>query len=93
MRKRQIGYSALLVLGLALSVWAAKPPTPMGHPHMQVAPAAQRLHTELERVSQAAAKKGQYNCCIAPPCEFCALYVNSTARCRWSRTRGSCVMP
>jgi hypothetical protein len=49
---------------LALSVWAAAPPQPVGHPHMQVAPGAQRLHAELERVSQAAARKGQYNCCV-----------------------------
>jgi hypothetical protein len=72
---RRLGYALLLGAGLALSVWAAAPPQPVGHPHMQVAPGAQRLHTELERVSQAAARKGQYNCCINPPCEFCAVHM------------------
>jgi hypothetical protein len=60
---------------LAVSVWAAAPPEPVGHPHMQVAPEAQKLHAELERVTQAAARKGQYNCCINPPCEFCAVHM------------------
>jgi hypothetical protein len=69
-----LGSTTVAVLILAISAWAAAPPPPMGHPHMQVAPGARRLHAELERVSQTAAKKGQYTCCIAPPCEFCAVH-------------------
>src|SRR5438874_8181982 len=73
MKKRW--YLVVTGLALALSVWAAAPPQPVGHPHMQVATGAKRLHAELERVSQAAARKGQYNCCISPPCEFCAVHM------------------
>jgi len=76
MIRKFMGLAGLLgVLGFAITVWAASPPMPMGHSHMMVAPGAQRLHSELERVTQAAAKKGQYNCCIAPPCEFCAAHM------------------
>jgi hypothetical protein len=74
-RVRYAGYVSLLGLGLALSVWAAPAPRPVGHPHMQVAPAARRLHSEMERVTQTAARKGQYNCCIAPACGFCAAHM------------------
>lgn len=63
------------LLGLVITVWAATAPPPMGHPHMEVAPAAKKLHSELEKVTVAAAKKGNYTCCIAPPCEFCAVHV------------------
>lgn len=71
--------TAALVLGLG--AWAgagrrqAKAPPPMGHPHMMVAPGARKLHAELEKVSQSAAKKGMYTCCINPPCEFCAVHM------------------
>ncbi|HZO90180.1 MAG TPA: hypothetical protein VFB38_17765 [Chthonomonadaceae bacterium] len=74
-------YVGLPSAALTLSLWTAvalqkpKAPPPMGHPHMQVAPGARRLHSELERVSQAAARKGQYTCCINPPCEFCAVHM------------------
>ena len=74
---RKQWYLVLPGLGLAISVWAAAPPQPVGHPHMQVAPGAKKLHTELEHVTQAAAKKGNYTCCINPPCEFCAVHMAS----------------
>lgn len=67
--------AGLGVLALAIAAWAANPPPPMGHPHMMVAPGAKKLHSELERVSGAAAKKGNYTCCINPPCEFCAVHM------------------
>jgi hypothetical protein len=75
MRTRKLWYVLLPALGLAISVWAANAPPPQAHPHMQVPAGAKRLHTELERVTSAAAKKGQYTCCIAPPCEFCAVHM------------------
>jgi hypothetical protein len=75
MKIRLLGGMASAVLVLAISAWAASAPPPMGHPHMMVAPGARRLHAELERVSQAAARKGMYTCCIAPPCEFCAVHM------------------
>ncbi len=80
---RKTVYVSLATAGLTLSAWAAfawqeaKAPPPMGHPHMMVAPGAQKLHAELEKVSQSAAKKGMYTCCINPPCEFCAVHMAS----------------
>ncbi len=76
-------YVSLVTVGLALSAvgaiaWqTAKAPPPMGHPYMKVAPGAQKLHNEMQKVSQAAAKKGKYTCCINPPCEFCAVHMAS----------------
>lgn len=70
----QVWSSTLAAFVLGAAAWAATAPPPMGHPHMQVAAGARRLHAELERVSQAAAKKGKYSCCINPPCEFCAVH-------------------
>ncbi len=78
MRRPQLGKAWMAGLGalaLAIGAWAANAPPPMGHPHMPVAPAAQRLHSELEKVSGAAARKGNYTCCITPPCEFCAVHM------------------
>jgi hypothetical protein len=75
MNKKRLWFAAVPVLGLAIAVWAKPAPPPVAHPHMQVAPGARQLHTELERVTQAAARKGQYSCCIAPACEFCAVHM------------------
>ena len=72
---RQFALLAPAVAMLGLAAWAAPVPPPMGHPHMNVAPAAQTLHNQLERVSGAAARSGNYTCCINPPCEFCAVHM------------------
>lgn len=72
---RSLWAIALAVTGTAMTAWAAAPPPSMGHPHMEVAPAARKLHAELEQVTQAAAKRGDYTCCIAPPCGFCAVHM------------------
>ena len=45
------------------------------HPKMNVAPGAQGAHNATAAVSAKAAKKGQYTCCINPPCNFCALHM------------------
>lgn len=61
-----------------LWAWAAAPaPPPQGHPAMKVVPAAQKVHDQMVRISNSAAKKGKYVCCIAPPCEFCAVHMAS----------------
>jgi hypothetical protein len=80
MKRLSMGPGLWVGLGLvsvatAMAVTAATPPPPSGHAHMEVAPAAKKLHAELERVTQAAAKQGNYTCCIAPPCEFCAVHM------------------
>ncbi len=68
--------AALLAGALAAAgLRSPQAPPPMGHPHMMVAPGARKLHSELERVSSAAAKKGMYTCCLNPPCEFCGVHM------------------
>jgi hypothetical protein len=72
-----------LIAVLTASIWAVaalqkgRAPAPMGHPHMKVAKPAQSLHDHMEKVTQAAAKRGDYTCCINPPCEFCAVHMAS----------------
>src|SRR5437868_11400503 len=72
---KQLALLAPAVVMRGLAAWAAPVPPPMGHPHMNVAPAAQALHNQLERLSGGAARSGNYVCCINPPCEFCAVHM------------------
>jgi hypothetical protein len=75
-RTRRFWYVLPAILALGAAVRAAAPvPPAAGHPKMQVAAAAQKLHDHMSDVTQDAAKKGNYVCCINPPCEFCAVHM------------------
>jgi hypothetical protein len=71
----------LTVLALTLGVWAAfalqaaKAPPPMGIPHVKVVPGAQKAFDAVSRISQTAARKDMYSCCLSKPCGFCAMYM------------------
>ena len=73
-----VGSAVSLAAAGALWAWAAAPvPPPQGHPKMMVMPAAQNLHDQMVELTNAAAKRGDYVCCIGPPCEFCAVHMGA----------------
>lgn len=71
----QRGYAILAGLILAAAATAATAPPPRGIPAMTVAPGARRVYAQLRQVSDAAAKKGMYDCCLTDACEFCASHM------------------
>lgn len=77
--KRTAMWALAPLVGVPLLLWACRigvpAQMPAAHPHMKVAPGAQQLHDQMEHITQAAAKKGEYNCCVNPPCEFCAVHM------------------
>jgi len=78
MARKAVGvFGSAAFIGFGIWAWAARPPAPnsAAHPQMKVAPAAQALHNQLEHATEAAAKKGEYTCCVSPACEFCASHI------------------
>ena len=77
--KYRAPYAGALAALFVFGGWAAlsAPGTQQNaaHPKMTVAAGAQGAHNATAAVSANAAKKGQYNCCIRPACNFCALHM------------------
>jgi hypothetical protein len=76
--KQTAPYAGALAAVFVVAGWAAlsAPGTQQAaHPKMTVAAGAQGAHNATAAVSANAARKGQYNCCIRPACNFCALHM------------------